>query len=95
MPQTLRFQMFKTVSAALLSAVIATSANADPNPQLVALVEAGLAQYGLEADVSEFATSTVARLHLTLSSPEGYLSTRQELKAILRNPVYKPSKPQK
>jgi len=81
--------MFKPVLVALLSTVIAVSASADPNPQLVALVESGLAQYGLRADVSKFATSTVARLHLTLSSPEDYLDTREELKVILRNPKLK------
>jgi len=81
--------MFKFVPVALLSTFIAVSASADPNPQLVASVESGLAQYGLHADVSKFATSTVARLHLTLSSPEDYLDTREELKAILRNPKFK------
>ncbi len=81
--------MFKPVLVATLSTVIAVSANADPNPQLVSSVEFGLSQYGLEADVSQFATSTVARLHLTLSSTEDYLDTREELKAILRNAKYK------
>ena len=81
--------MFKPVLAALLSTVIAVSASADPNPQLVALVEAGLAQYGLHADVSKFATSTVGRLHLTLSSTEVDEDTRSQLKEILRNPKYK------
>jgi len=88
--------MFKPVLVALLSTFIAVSASADPNPQLVALVENGLAQYGLQADVSNFATSTVARLHLTLSSTENYLDTREELKAILRNPKLKsdPAQPE-
>ena len=81
--------MFKPVLVALLSTVIAVSASADPNPQLVALVESGLAQYGLPADVSKFSTSTVARLHLTLSSTNDEDCTRCELKAILRNPKYK------
>ena len=81
--------MFKPVLAALLSTVIAVSASADPNPQLVALVESGLAQYGQPADVSKFATSTVARLHMTLSSTADDECTRCELKVILRNPKLK------
>jgi hypothetical protein len=81
--------MLKLVLVALLSTVIAVSASADPNPQLVAIVESGLAKYGLKADVSEFATSTVARLHMTLSSTHDDECTRCELKAILRNPKYK------
>ena len=85
----MRFRKFKLVSVALLSTVVAVSAHADPNPQLVASIEHGLAQYGLEADVSQFATSTVVRLHLTLSSTEDYLDTREELKAILRNAKFK------
>ena len=81
--------MFKPVLAALLSTVIAVSASADPNPQLVASVESGLAKYGLHADVSKFDTHTVARLHMTLSSMEDYIDTRRELKEILRNPTLK------
>jgi hypothetical protein len=65
---------------------------ADPNPQLVASVQSRLAQYGLHADVSQFATSTVAALHLTLSSPEGYFKTRQTLQGLLRNAKYKEQK---
>ena len=81
--------MIKLVLVALLSTVIAVSASADPNPQLVANVESGLAQHGLKADVSKFATSTVARLYMTLSSTEYDECTRCELKVILRNPKYK------
>ena len=75
--------------AALLALVLATTAQADPNPQLVASVEHRLAAYGLHADVSQFATSTVARLHLTLSQRDSYLRKRRELISILRNPKYK------
>ena len=67
-------------------------ASADPNPKLVKLVESGLAQYGLHADVSEFALSTVARLHMTLSSSEVDECTRCQLKWILRSPKYKNQK---
>ena len=81
--------MLKLVLVALLSTVIAVSASADPNPQLVASVESGLARYGLHADVSKFATSTVAGLHMTMSSPDGEECTRCQLKAILRNPKLK------
>ena len=75
--------------AALLALGMAGSAQADPNPQLVASVEHRLAAYGLSADVSEFATSTVARLHLTLVQRDSYLRKRRELISILRNPKYK------
>lgn len=81
--------MTRSLLAAVLTAALATAAQADPNPQLVASIEARLAHYGLSADVSQFATPTVARLHLTLSSPEGYMKTRRELIWILRNPKYK------
>ncbi|MGI9389008.1 MAG: hypothetical protein ACR2O1_03030 [Boseongicola sp.] len=81
--------MFRSVLVALMLTVVGGSASADPNPQLVNSVETGLAQYGLHADVSQFATSTVARLHLTLSSPEDYYDTRDELRFILRNAKYK------
>ncbi len=81
--------MFKPVFVALLATVIGASASADPNPQFVRSVELGLAKYGLEADVSNFATSTVARLHMTLYSTEDYIDPRWELKAILRNPKLK------
>lgn len=74
---------------ALALIVAAAPALADPNPQLVASVEARLAHYGLSADVSQFATSTVAQLHFALSSPEGYFRTKQKLRSILRNARYK------
>ena len=73
----------------LALAMLANPVLADPNPQLVASVQQRLAQYGLRADVSQFATSTVAELHLTLSSPEGYFKTRNALRAILRRARYK------
>ena len=81
--------MSKLVLAALVSTFIASSASADPNPQLVAIVESGVAQYGLHADVSNFATSTVALLYTTLSSSDDDVCTRCQLKHILRNPKYK------
>jgi hypothetical protein len=62
---------------------------ADPNPQLVASVQTRLAGYGFHVDVSQFATSTVAALHLTLSGSDGYLKKRRELKNILRKARYK------
>jgi len=77
------------IFTAAFLAVLATSSQAEPNQQLVNSVQSRLAIYGLQADVSKFATSTVARLHLTLSSTEDYLDKRQELKSILRNPKYK------
>ena len=82
-------QKTRLIGAAVLAFILAGPVLADPNPQLVQSVQNGLAHYGLQADVSKFATSTVARLHLKLSSPEDYLDTRQELKSILRTAKYK------
>ncbi len=81
----------KKLRLALLCAIVAWTAPvlADPNPQLVASIESRLAHYGLSADVSQFATSTVVQLHFALSSPQGYLKTRRELRSILRNAKYK------
>ena len=62
---------------------------ADPNPQLVSSIEIRLARYGLEADVSQFATSTVVRLHFALSEAGSYLEKRRELAWILQNAKYK------
>ncbi len=74
----------------VLALALAVPAVADPNPQLVLSVQKGLERYGLHADVSQFATSTVAALHLSLSdSSEGYFKKRHELQAILRNAKYK------
>ena len=81
--------MLKLLLVALLSTVIAVSARADPSPQLVRSVENGLARYGLHADVSEFATSTVAHLYNTMHSSGDDGCTRCQLKQILRNPKYK------
>ena len=78
--------MLKLLLAALLSIFIGASASAGPNPQLVSLVENGLVKYGLHADVSIFATHTVARLHMTMSSRRSDGYKIRELKAILRNP---------
>lgn len=79
----------KRLALAALIAALAPVAQADPNPQLVRSVEMRLAGYGLRADVSQFATPTVARLHLTLSRSGHWVEKRRELIHILRNPVYK------
>lgn len=71
------------------AAMLGGAALADPNPQLVASVENRLTFYGLRADVSKYATSTVAQLHFALSSPKGYFRTKRELRAILRGAKYK------
>lgn len=82
--------MTKFLHAALVScALLSTPVMADPNPQLVASVENGLARYGLSADVKQFATSTVAALHLTLSNPDDYFETRRRLQSFIRNAKYK------
>ena len=81
--------MFKPVLVALLLTVIGASASAGPNPQLVSLVENGLAQYGLHVDVSKLSTHTVARLHMTMSSRKSDGYKIREMKAILRNPKLK------
>ncbi len=78
----------------VLALALAAPAAADPNPQLVRSIENGLKRYGLEADVSQFATSTVGALHFSLSdSSQGYFKKRHELQAILRNAVYKQGRP--
>ena len=77
------------LAAIALALPVAGPVAADPNPQLVASIENRLAYYDLKADVSQFATSTVAALHLTLVSSEGYFKTRQELLTILRKAKYK------
>ena len=84
--------MFKPVLIALLSTVISASAFAGPNPQLVSLVENGLAQHGLHADVSNLSTHTVARLHMTLSSRRSDGYKVREIKAILRKAKRRGSK---
>lgn len=81
--------MPKFLLTVLTAALLATQAAAGPNPQLVTSVQTGLAQYGLHPDVSQFATSTVVRLHMTLSSTEDLYDTRAKLIAILRNPKLK------
>ena len=81
--------MTRLIVAVILSVQMATVSAADPNPQLVRGIELGLNRYGLKADVSQFATKTVVRLHFALHGTEGWIDTRDELKAILRNPVYK------
>jgi len=75
--------------ALLTSAMLAGLAFADPNPQLVLSVQQRLDAYGLDADVSQFATATVAELHLALSSRHSFFKTRDELRNILRRAKYK------
>ena len=75
--------------ATLLTASLALPVAADPNPQLVASLENRLSHYGLSADLSQFATSTVAALHLTLVQSGGYFEKRRKLRTILRNAKYK------
>ena len=76
--------------ALALALFMAVPAAADPNPQLVLSVENRLARYGLQADVSQFATSTVAQLHFALTrNGDGYLTKRRKLQNILRNAVFK------
>ena len=77
------------LAALAISLSLGNVTQADPNLQLVRSIEIRLAHYGLHADVSQFATSTVARLHLTLSQSGNYWTKRRELKWILQNPKYK------
>ena len=81
----------RKLSFALLGGamILATAALADPNPQLVSSIQNRLAHYDLSANVSQVATSSVVQLHFALSSPQGYLKTKRELRAILRNAKYK------
>jgi hypothetical protein len=80
----------KSLIPALLAALLlGAPISADPNPQLVSSIENRLAHYGLSADVAQFATSTVVQLHFALSSRQGYLKTKRELRSILRNAKYK------
>ena len=75
--------------AGVLAVSLGSAAVADPNPQLVQSVQTRLLHYGFNVDVSQFATNTVARLHLTLVSSDGYLKKKRELRSILRKPTYK------
>lgn len=77
---------FKLALAALL--VSATPLLAAPSPQLVAQVQSRLPFYGINVDVSQFDTRTVAELFFALNQRKGYLDTRRRLRAILRNPGY-------
>lgn len=81
--------MRRIMSGLLCLCLLAAPLSADPNPQLVASIENKLARYGLQADVSQFATSTVVQLHFALSSPKGYLKTKRELRHILRTAKFK------
>ena len=79
----------KRIFFALILSIAATQTVADANPQLVASVEHRLRAYHLQADVSQFSLTTVARLHFALSENESYLDKRRRLKWILRNATYK------
>ncbi len=82
--------MIRTAVLIAALALTAVPSAADPNPQLVASVQNGLKQYGISADVSQFATSTVVALHFSLSSSkEPYFKKRHQLRSILRNAKYK------
>lgn len=70
--------------ALLISTAFATSVTAGPNPQLVSLVQNGLAQYGIYVDISQFSTAIVGSLHMEMSSSDDYMDTRLELLNILR-----------
>jgi len=72
-----------------LSGPIAAPVLADPNPQLVALVQMRLAHYGISVDVSQFASSTVSALHMTMSNRDSYFEKQRRLRAILRTAKYK------
>ena len=82
--------MLRIAAAALLALSVQISPSpAGPNTQLVASVEHRLARYGLSADVSQYTTSTVARLHFALNERQGYFKKRRNLQWILRNARYK------
>ncbi|KMW59259.1 hypothetical protein AIOL_004240 [Candidatus Rhodobacter oscarellae] len=75
---------------ALTLALTASAAQSGPNSQLERLVQARLAHYGFkDVDASDFATPTLARLHLTLISSGSFLKKRREVKNILRTAKYK------
>ena len=81
--------MLRWVFVALLAGTLAMPVLADPHPQLVNSVQARLGHYNLSADVSLFATPTVARLHFALSERNSYIRKRSKLKSILRTAKYK------
>ena len=69
----------------LLLFLAAASAQAGPNPQLLASIDGRLARYGLEVDVFTLSTRQAAALHLALADGhDGWLETRRRLKTILR-----------
>ena len=72
-------------SALLALALLAPpGASADPNPQLLALIENSIGRYGLWVDVSQLSTRQAAALHLTMASgSDGHLETRRKLISIL------------
>ncbi len=74
------------VFAATLAALILTppAGRADPDPQLVASVSAGLDRHGLHPDLSRFDTPTVVQLYFALQDRQGWMKTRRELNHILR-----------
>ena len=77
--------MIRVVTASLAAVVLATSAPADPSPQLVASVQRGLKDYGLSYDVSQLSTSTIVSLYFALTAKDERESPKNELLTILRS----------
>ena len=75
---------------ALLIALLPAAAMAGPSSQLLKLVENGLRDYRIEADVSKLTTAQAAAIHLLVSSPDedslipSHAHVRNEIKSILR-----------
>ncbi|MBM9593289.1 hypothetical protein [Roseitranquillus sediminis] len=71
--------------ALALALLLPTSALADANPQLEALVQSRLPFYGIHVDVSDLSLRQVAAIHLAMASGgEGRLEKRRKIRAILR-----------
>ncbi len=77
--------MTRVLTASLVAVILATSAPADPSPQLVASVQRGLKEYGLSYDVSQLSTSTIVRLHFALTAKDELESPQNDLLTILRS----------
>lgn len=78
-----------SVLVAILCLGLASPVLADPNAQLVSLVQMRLPHYGISVDVSQFAGSTVSALHMTMANRDSYIEKQRRLRAILRNAKYK------
>lgn len=81
---------------AVVACLLAVPALADgPGPQLLLQIESGLAQRGIEADLTSLTTAQAAALHLELSSPNDTeeIRSRSILLSILdSNPDTKATK---